>query len=230
MSQIDLKPLSRQAEIVIQEFNDEVLIYDLTNHKAYSLNASSALVWQLCTGENSVSDIAEQVSLKFHSPVNEEFVWLALEQLKSDNLLENPSQISPDFGGLSRREMIRRIGYACAVSLPIIASLVAPTSAQAQSCTTGASGRALGCPCTNITQCQPPGTRCCLSSVGAANNQTCVVANTQISNGGACGNNCSCTSNCCVGGTCYASKALPAGSACGNSCQCVNTCSAGTCT
>jgi len=41
--------------------------------------------------------------------VTDEFAWLALDQLKKDNLLEESEEMQIDFGGLSRREVIRKI-------------------------------------------------------------------------------------------------------------------------
>lgn len=41
-------------ELVVQEFEKEVLIYDLNNHKAYTLNETSSLVWRMCDGKTSI--------------------------------------------------------------------------------------------------------------------------------------------------------------------------------
>ncbi len=49
----NFKPTQRKAELVIQELNGEVLIYDLGRNKAFSLNETSALVWQACNGEKN---------------------------------------------------------------------------------------------------------------------------------------------------------------------------------
>lgn len=225
-----IKPLARKRDIVVQEFGSEILIYDLKANKVFNLNETSTLIWQASTGEKNIAEIADDISKKLNSPINEEFVWLALEQLRKQNLIENKTEIEVLYQGISRREIIKRVGLASLVALPLVSSLVAPTAVNAASCTTGTSSRGLGCPCTAITQCQPPTNRCCLSSASAPNNQTCVMQNTVVVDGGACGNNCSCISNCCVGGTCYAFKTLSTGSPCGNSCQCQNTCSGGFCT
>jgi hypothetical protein len=42
------KPISRQSNVVVQEIEGEVLIYDLKVNQAYCLNQTSALVFQLC--------------------------------------------------------------------------------------------------------------------------------------------------------------------------------------
>jgi hypothetical protein len=160
-------PMSRKEDIVIQELNNEILIYDLKINKAYCLNETSALVYQLCNGKNSVSDISRTIGKKLKSPVTEDFVWLAIDQLKKENLLDNSQQIETKFEGVSRREVIRRVGFASIVALPVISSIVAPTAAMAQStCTTGVQGAACTGVCGQQTTCCP-GLVC--SFVGCAN-------------------------------------------------------------
>ena len=85
----NIYPKSRRANIVVQDFENEVLIYDLSINKAYCLNQTSALVWQNCNGNNSVADISRELSSKSKIDVSDEVVWLALDGLKRDNLLEN---------------------------------------------------------------------------------------------------------------------------------------------
>jgi hypothetical protein len=125
------------------------LIYDINESKAFCLNKTSALIWQSCDGNKSVGEISESISQKLKSVVNEDIVWLALEQLKKENLLENKNEIEGKFTGVSRREAIRKIGLGSAVALPIVASLVVPTSTMAQ-----ASLLAPGASCTDDSQCQ----------------------------------------------------------------------------
>lgn len=143
------KPLSRRDNLVVQEVKDEILIYDLSEHKAVCLNQTAALVWQACDGNNSVVEIGTKIGEKLKSFVGEDIIWLALEKLKRENLLENGNQITGKFAGLSRREAIRKIGLGSAIALPIIASLVVPTSTMAQS-----SLLAPGVSCTADSQCQ----------------------------------------------------------------------------
>lgn len=156
-------PESRKEDIVVQELNDEVLIYDLKINKAFCLNHTSALVWQLCNGKNSVSDIGRQLSKQLKSPVTEDFVFFALDQLKKENLLLSGQKIETRFAGLSRREVIRKVGLASFAALPVIASLVAPTAVSALSaCSCVNPGNCLtqtSCPstvnCNGSKQCAP---------------------------------------------------------------------------
>lgn len=146
MSEKEIKPVSRKSDLVTQEHEKEILIYDLLIDKAYSLNETSSLIWNLCDGKNSVAEISSNLSKKLNSSVNEDFVWLALEQLKKDNLLANGEDISIDFGGLSRREVIRKAGFTTLILLPVISSVVSPIAIQAAS--VSCSGN---CRCPNST-------------------------------------------------------------------------------
>jgi len=127
-------PKARRKSVIMQELNGELLIYDSITHKAYCLNQTSSLIWRACDGESSVPEISENLSNQLRVPITDDLVWLALDQLKKDNLLENSDDVKVDFGGLSRREVIKKIGLASMVGLPVIASLVAPPASHAASC------------------------------------------------------------------------------------------------
>lgn len=128
-------PKSREAELVIQEIDGEILIYDLRNDKAFCLNSTLALVWKACDGSKSVAEIKDFVSKELNSKSNEDLIWLALDQLKKENLIENGNDILTPFAGMSRREVIRKVGVGSMIALPMIAGLVAPpVYAQASGC------------------------------------------------------------------------------------------------
>ena len=153
------RPIARKSGLVVQEVPDEVLVYDLESNKDHCLNQSAAMVWKSCDGNNSVSEIAKLVEGQAGGKVTEDFVWLAIDQLSENNLLEKA--ISPSFEGTSRREVIKKIGLASMVAIPVIASLVAPQSALAASscsCTAPAScGNAPNAGCPNTTRCNSSG-------------------------------------------------------------------------
>jgi hypothetical protein len=154
-------PKARGKDIVVQILGKEVLIYDLNTHKAYNLNETASAVYQACDGKTSVSEISFLLGKQLKSPVTEDIVWLALDGLKKDNLLSNSEELTIKFDGLSRREVIRKVGFASLIALPVISSLVAPTAAMAQS-NTGAPGcLATGLVCTP----NPAGAARCCSGV-----------------------------------------------------------------
>ena len=151
-------PTTRKNDIVVQEVSGETLIYDLKSNKAYCLNETSALIWQLCDGKRTASEISDEMSIRVKAQISEDFVWIALDQLNKDGLLEG--EISDRFVGLSRREVIRKTGFASVVVLPLVSSLVAPNAANAQSggmpllsnCSTCTSGsQCTSTRCVNVT-------------------------------------------------------------------------------
>jgi hypothetical protein len=119
----------------VRELPDEVLVYDLDTHRAVCLNSTAAAVWRLCDGRRTPADIRKALAKTHGGHVPEELVWLALEQLGKDKLLDARVPRPPALEGINRRELMRRVGLTAAVvALPAVASIVAPTPAQAASC------------------------------------------------------------------------------------------------
>jgi Coenzyme PQQ synthesis protein D (PqqD) len=141
------KPLARSEGLVIKELPDEVLVYDLDSDRAHCLNQTAAYVWQNCNGKNSAAEIARVVEAKLDSPVDEKIVWLALDQLGRNHLLDYQPARPRELMGMSRREMARALGLAAMVAVPVVTSIVAPTPAQAATC--GGTGSA----CTTGAEC-----------------------------------------------------------------------------
>ncbi|MGI8542089.1 MAG: PqqD family protein [Aridibacter sp.] len=131
-----MNPLARNKELVLQEAGDELMVYDLKTNKAICLNQTSAFIWQNCDGNRDVPQLVKLIKKEFGSSVDEDFVWLAISQLKKENLIDN--DVPDKFDGMSRREVIKRVGLGSLVALPIIASLTAPTAfAAASVCNVG---------------------------------------------------------------------------------------------
>lgn len=125
--------MMRQRGLVISDLPDEVLVYDLDQHKAHCLNQTAAFIWRNCDGETDAVEIAERLKVELNIPHNKEMVWLALNQLQSNHLLEESVSLPAQFEGISRRRMIRTLGLA-AVALPLVTSIIAPTAVQAATC------------------------------------------------------------------------------------------------
>lgn len=145
-------PIARKERLVVQEMPNEVLVYDLDSNKAHCLNQTAAFVWKNCDGSKSVADIAASYEKLAGDPMTDDLVWLAVDQLNERNLLEK--EIATKFAGQSRRTVLKKIGLASVIALPIIASLTAPTAALAVACS-GVVTSCLGCP--NGTQCNEDG-------------------------------------------------------------------------
>lgn len=175
----------REDEVVVQEIDGEVLVYDLRTDKAYCLNQTSSIVWNACDGKRTREEIRSFVSDQLSSDVGRDVVWLALQQLSKSGLIDGGVEAPVEFAGMSRRQLMKKIGLATAVALPVVASLVAPTAAHAASlCMTGASCTCPGftpmgtsCPSTTCrnSPSTPTGTcRCSPDPRGGGANRTCL--------------------------------------------------------
>jgi len=125
-------PRARKENLIVKEVDGEVLVYDLNNDKAHCLNQTAARIWQYCDGSRSVAEIAELMSTPGEMPVADPVVLLALDQLQKFELLERSVNSPPHLLGMSRRQMIRLVGTA-AIAVPVITTIVSPSSAHAQS-------------------------------------------------------------------------------------------------
>lgn len=150
------KPLARKDGLVIQELPGEVLVYDLERDRAHCLNETAAFVWQRCDGRRTVHEIAGLLEKKVSAKVDEKVVWLALDQLSRNELLARRAVPPPALAGINRRQMVRALGLAAIVAVPVVTSIVAPSLAQVVSCGhtgatctgTGQGDCCFGCVCT----------------------------------------------------------------------------------
>jgi hypothetical protein len=142
-------PIAKTQNLEIQELSGELLIYDMERHKAHCLNLSIATIWRACDGTRDVAALALVLQEKLRTPIHEEVVWAALEQLNKTHLLTTITKPSKQ-EKVSRREMARRIGGVALI--PAIASLLAPRAAQAGTCKQGVS-KDNGCACSVNGQC-----------------------------------------------------------------------------
>lgn len=126
-------PKSRRTNIVVQETETEVLLFDLNINKAFCLNQTSALVYQLSDGNRTVTEISNLMSKKLNTSVDEDLVWLALLELEKENLLEKHQQLNNKFANIPRREVIKKVGLTSLIAFPLISSIVAPPAVAAQS-------------------------------------------------------------------------------------------------
>ena len=148
-------PQARREGLITKELEDEVLIYDCVSHQAHCLNALAGEIWKLCDGRTTASEIAKQLAdgsrqmaevqwsvIDDQAPllINERLVLFGIEELRRNQLLERideprvlPGQLSVA-AGMTRREAVRRIGLGAAIALPVVATIIAPTPAQAGTC------------------------------------------------------------------------------------------------
>ena len=139
----DFTPLARHDGLVVQKLADEVLVYDLVRHRAHCLNPTAAAIWELCDGRTSVVEMVARIHTSGGAAVDVETVRYGLRQLAKFRLLEDGL---PQGMGLSRRQLLRRAGVAAAIGLPVVASILAPTAAEAGTCV-GFGANCSGFPC-----------------------------------------------------------------------------------
>jgi hypothetical protein len=90
--------------------------------------------------------VARRLTQELQTPVDHRVVRLAVEQLGKAHLLtESPP---PQFG-LSRRDLLKRLGVAAAVALPLVTTIATPAASANGSCLELES------------PCDPGGTPCC---------------------------------------------------------------------
>jgi hypothetical protein len=107
--------------------------------------------------------MARRIGNALGLPVDEQAVRLGLVRLEKAHLLDSPvAQILHT----SRREMLRTLGRAAVVIVPLVTAITVPTSAQAASGCLPA-----GSPCTGPGQCCPG--LSCNASVGMPGMKTC---------------------------------------------------------
>lgn len=174
-----MKLIIKKQNIVVQELEKELLVYDLKTNNAFCLNETSAIVYGLCDGTKSIAEISDSMSRKLKTLVSEDFVRLALNELKRDGLLENADELNIYFSKVSRREVIKKVGLASMIALPLVSSVVAPTAANAQSSCLAPGTLSTSLCSVDSDRCNSSNlnldvSRCC-SGMGVSVNQPCPI-------------------------------------------------------
>lgn len=166
-------PAARSEGLLVERVGDETVIYDAETKQAHCLKSLAAAVFDCCDGSTSVAQAATTASGRLGTSVSEDDVTEALRQLEQLRLVEVPLVVlqSVDGGdGVSRREVLRRIGLAgvAATGATMITSIAVPGLALA------ASGVPTGCSgCNKNSDCTSG--HCCQSNAGKSCNQNCCV-------------------------------------------------------
>jgi hypothetical protein len=137
------QPRARTTDLVVKAIGEEVLVYDLSRHRAHSLNRVAAAVWRACDGTRGTAALATAATRDAGQIVPIEAVRYALQGLGKAQLLEG----EVGDGRLTRREVMAKLGTAAAVALPLVTTITTPTVAQAVSC------KAVNTPCTTTAEC-----------------------------------------------------------------------------
>jgi hypothetical protein len=139
-----MKPLARRDGLLIRELPGELLVYERDEHRAHCLNGTAAAVFKNADGTRTVADLALRVAPPDERVGGEAVVAEALACLADAGLLED----GPAAARWSRREVVRRVGIGTALLLPVVASVVAPTPAEAAAtCVDNCTGKPDLTPC-----------------------------------------------------------------------------------
>jgi hypothetical protein len=192
------RPIARSDDLIIEEVDDELLVYDSESKRAHCLTPTAARVWRACDGQKDASAIVLALDM------SQEDVDRALDELGGANLLDSPELeiLNGNGSGITRRAFgSRSIQAGAAVAAaPMIYSIVAPTPAAAgtpppfvcnlytsKSCGgtgDGGCGATSGCCCCD-SGCAGQGSCKVCSSIGFCNagSQQCGPPDTGNSNG-----------------------------------------------
>jgi hypothetical protein len=141
-------PKARNQDLLVEEMDGELLIYDVRTDRAHCLNQSAAAVWKHCDGARSIAELRSNLFPTLPRDTGEQLVKACLERLRRRHLLEGEPQ-SP-LVDLSRRKLLRKLvlaATAAGVMAPLISTVIAPTPAYAVSCLP------FGAPCTSAVEC-----------------------------------------------------------------------------
>lgn len=162
-------PQARRDDLLTRKIPGELLVYDLKRHRAFCLNETAAVVWKGCNGKRTIADLAGELESHYRSPIDEQVVWLALDQLEKSYLLKVRPPTPLGMSLLTRRHLLRA-GVATAAALPLVTMIVAPRAAAAASTITNNQckarvptqpGGCTGFPCSDKAgSCVPQGTKC----------------------------------------------------------------------
>lgn len=136
----EARPLAREERLVVQEVADETVVYDEQRNHVHRLNRTAALIWRHCDGQHSPAALARAAQAALAAagtpaPITEEVVWLALDRLEKEHLLQGPLARPSAAVQVTRRDVLRKAALVggMAVLIPVVQSVVAPTPAMAAS-------------------------------------------------------------------------------------------------
>ena len=158
------RPLARTDDLVVEELDGELLIYDGKTKRAHCVSATAARVWRACDGSANAESLAQSLGLDA-GQVREAFDELERAELFDAGLQVHIANGNGNGNGhsITRRQLTKRSAQvgAAAVAAPMILSISAPTAMAAltvipftcelytvQSCgTSDACGHIDGCCC-----------------------------------------------------------------------------------
>jgi PqqD family protein of HPr-rel-A system len=128
----DARYTARKPDLVVQEFGDELVVYDRVLDVAHCLTRPAARVWRACQGEGATLDeitdalMAQGVGEPSSRQDTAAIVERALAELDEKGLLAGPGD------GVSRRHALKIAAVgAGALAAPLVVSAAVPRPAEA---------------------------------------------------------------------------------------------------
>jgi hypothetical protein len=125
--------------MLIEDLDDELVVYDQEHDRAHSLNRTATLVWRNCDGNRNVTELAAVLRREGISIADDELVQLTVDYLLRAGLIEGGAPRPASETRLARRQLLDRIGVVGVGSLvlPVIETLTAPQAVAAASTGSG---------------------------------------------------------------------------------------------
>lgn len=120
-----MHPCARSERLLIENIDDETVIYDEESKTAHALKPLAAAVFLYADGKNSLGEIAELASYRLGTAVSEAQISEAVTELDECALLDVPELED----GVSRRDALKRfgaVGVAAGAGTMLISSIAAP--------------------------------------------------------------------------------------------------------
>jgi hypothetical protein len=89
------KPVHKR-NLILKDLGDEFLIYSAEHKEIHVINPTAQLIWNMCDGEHSISDIEEQIRVHFSIPPERDIVGdiqSTLDIFRNKGLLENEAEL-----------------------------------------------------------------------------------------------------------------------------------------
>ena len=143
-------PKARSSDLIVEDHNEELLVYDRRSDVAHCLTRVAALVWRSCDGQTELEGLVRIVGALDFDGDAEDLTLRALAELAEKGLLEDTYSAGE---GVSRRRVLKRMAGAsmAAIAAPLVVSAAVPTAQAALSpaCRTATQT------CTSATNNQP---------------------------------------------------------------------------
>lgn len=121
---------------IVSPAGDDVLVYDTTSQRVTSLNPFAAAVWRAADEDADAEAVMARLAVDGLGAAEREAVETALAMLGAAGLLGAPP-VAAEVVDQSRRALFGRLAIggavAAAVLTPAVATIIAPTPAQAAS-------------------------------------------------------------------------------------------------